>query len=442
MAFIRPFRAWRYNEEVVTDINQRFSPLFDVVTPGQLESLYELPDNSIHVSVPRSEAEATAALTSWKQNKVILQDPLPAIYVYYQRFRLFGEKREFVRKGFVAMIRVGTAGDIIEHEATLLASVQERTRLLAALQMNVAPTHGLYDDETFALDSYMDACMAHPLYEHVDYQGVINQLGIIQDPTIISHFVNHLRNRPVYLADGHHRLQTSVLYQQRRKEEGSLPAGDSMAHYHLMFLSNLRADDLRILPIHRSLSLPLKVTDPGPLLGRISPYFSITEVTLNKMPVYEEIRGRSHCFGLAIGQRSFRLQLREEVDPVRDIALPLPDALKKLDYTVLHYFLFDKVFGIAYGEQKMRSEIGYVKDYGSAMKLAMSDPHRLAFIMNELNMQQVMEVCAAGTTMPPKSTYFYPKVVCGLVFASILDDENNSAFDAGFGFPEAQATAG
>jgi uncharacterized protein (DUF1015 family) len=442
MAFIRPFRAWRYNEAVVHDVNLRFSPLFDVVTPAQLAELYTLPDNSIHLSVPRSVEEAVSCLTRWKAEGIIAQDPLPGIYVYYQRFRLFGEKREFVRKGFVAMVRMGENGDIVEHEATIQSSVEERTRMLDKLAMNVAPTHGLYDDASFELEAIMDSCMEHPLNVHIDYQGVINQLGIIQNPVEIAQFVKVIGQGKVYLADGHHRLQSSRLLQEEYRQQGKLQSGDSMVNYHLMFLSNLRADDLRILPIHRGINLPNKIGDPGPLMGRISPWFSITEITLNKVPVYEDIRGRKNTMGMVIGQRHFRLQLREEVDPLRDIPLDLPVSVKSLDYTILHYFVFDQALGIPYEAQKGRREISYVKDYGTAMKQALADPHRIIFIMNELTMEQVMHVCEEGNIMPPKSTYFYPKVVCGLVFASIDDNENNSAFDAGFRFTETETSAG
>ena len=133
MAHIRPFRAWRYNEEQLGNIEEMFSPLFDVVSAEQLEQLYANPYNSIHLSLPQSDAAVMEKLQDWKATGVILQDPLPGIYSYYQEFSLFGEHRKYVRKGFVAMVRIdaaaGTAdSDIVLHEGTIAASVNCTTR--------------------------------------------------------------------------------------------------------------------------------------------------------------------------------------------------------------------------------------------------------------------------------------------------------------------------
>lgn len=440
MAHIRPFRAWRYNEAKISDVNLKFSPLFDVVTPAQLEALYLIPNNSVFISVPRNHQEALQKLTEWKANEILKQDPLPAIYVYYQQFSLFGDTRQFTRKGFVSMIRVdersGQHGsDIVLHEDTISSSVEERTTLLAQTLLNTAPTHGLYDDPDFSVEKLMDAYMEEPLYEYIDYQGVINKLAIVQDKRDIDTFIALMRDRQVYLADGHHRLASSVhLQQQMRARPGGLDPG-SMMNYHLMYLTNLRSDDLRILPIHRVVTLPDPVEDIDAFIARFADSYQVTETTRHKTPMEEELRHIPRSFGLVVGNRYFLCTLRAEVDPIRDNPLPLPDAVKDLDYTQLHYFVFDRILGIPYQKQHGRDDIRYLKDAATAVKSAISDPRSLAFITRELKMEQMMKVCRTGALMPQKSTFFYPKVLCGLVFASIDDDENNSPFDTCFREP-------
>lgn len=444
MAHIRPFRAWRYADS--QGVEQNFSPLFDVVSPEQLEQLYALSDNSIHVSVPISDDHVLEKWQDWKTRGVVEQDPLPAIYVYYQEFSLFGDEKKYVRKGFVSMIRiqepdVPTGSEIILHEGTISSSVADRRRLLEKLMLNTAPTHGLYEDPNFELEAIMDAYMAYPDSSYIDYQGVINKLAIVQDRRDILRFQEVLAQRPVYLADGHHRLASSVALREKAlREKWPLPE-DSAVHYHMMYLTNLCSDDLRILPIHRVFHLAERTYNPNPILGRLREYFNITDITFAREPIYQSVGDRPRAFGMVMGSTQFLLELRPEIDPVRDIDLPLPDAVKNLDYTVLHYFVFDKVLGASYLDQHAADAIHYVKDYGVAVKQAVTWPNQLAFITRGTTMEQMMAVCRSGALMPQKSTYFYPKVVCGLVFGSIQEDENNSAFDLGFRVPPAAATA-
>jgi uncharacterized protein (DUF1015 family) len=444
MAHIRPFRAWRYADS--HDVEQNFSPLFDVVSPEQLAHLYSLPDNSIHVSVPLSDAHVLEKWQEWKTRGVVAQDPLPAIYVYYQEFSLFGDEKKYVRKGFVSMIRiqapeVPTGSDIVLHEGTISSSVADRRRLLEKLMLNTAPTHGLYEDPAFELEAIMDAYMQHPDSSYIDYQGVINKLAIVQDCRDIARFQAVLADRAVYLADGHHRLASSVALREKALREAWPLPEDSMVNYHMMYLTNLCSDDLRILPIHRVFHLAERTHNPNPLLGRLREYFNITDITFAREPIYQTVGARPYAFGMVMGSTQFLLELRPEIDPVRDIDLPLPDAVKQLDYTVLHYFVFDKVLGAPYLEQHAADAIHYVKDYGVAVKQAVTWPNQLAFITRGTTMEQMMDVCRSGSLMPQKSTYFYPKVVCGLVFGSIQDDENNSPFDLGFRLPAPAATA-
>ncbi len=446
MAHIRPFRAWRYNEERLGNIEEMFSPLFDVVSAEQLEALYGNPYNSIHLSVPESDAAVMEKLTEWKSQNVIVQDPLPAVYIYYQEFSLFGESKKYVRKGFVAMIKIdaksgGADSDVVLHEGTIEASVNERTRLLAQTLLNVAPTHGLYHDPQFRLEALMDAYMAHPMHEYVDYQGVVNKFAIVQDRRDIALFQNVISEGQVFLADGHHRLASSMALLLDAEKRGIELPNDSAWNYHMMFLSNTAGDDLRILPIHRVWELPEKTFNPNPILARMRDYFEITEVTFDRMPIYARLQQTPRTYGFVIGSLQFLLRLKDEIDPLKDIQLPLPDSVKALDYTILHYFVFEKVFDVPYAAQRMSNNVQYLKDAGLAVKQAVTYRHRLAFIMPGTSMAQMMDVCKSGALMPQKSTYFYPKVVCGLLFGSIDDNENNSPFDLSFRLPEAPTTA-
>jgi uncharacterized protein (DUF1015 family) len=190
MADIIPFRGWRYNEQQIIDAKAQFSPLSDVLNPSLIRNLYENPSNSIHVSIPQSQRSALNKMIEWKHQQVIVQDEYAAIYVLYQYFRLPNEDKTYIRKGFMALVKLqeGEQNDIVIHESTLSASVQERAELLGKMRMNVVPTHGLYEDNGFRLEEIMDAYIAQPLYEYEDIQNVKNVFAMITQKTEIDSF--------------------------------------------------------------------------------------------------------------------------------------------------------------------------------------------------------------------------------------------------------------
>ena len=420
MAIIQPFRALRYNTAKVGELYEQFSPLVDVLHEDQLAALYALPYNSIHLSLPRSHDEMVNVLDQWKKEGILQQDEKPAIYVYYQYFTLFGERKTFVRKGFVAMIKL-IEEDIILHEDTIAHSVNSRVELLARTRLNVAPTHGLYRDPDRELEAIMDAYMAQPLYQHIDYQGVINKLAIITDPADIQPFIQKLASQRVYLADGHHRLASSQVY---RDQQAQLPGfqPDSLINYHLMYLTNADTDDLRILPTHRIYFTEEK-PDMAALRQRLSAYFELIDVSRSKKSLIDLLEGRAHTFGMVALGRKWLLQLKAEHNPEEIIELDMPAPLKRLNYTLLHYLVFGHGLQIPYASQSSSKAIRYEKDYVRAIQSVNSGQATLAFITQGVEISTMMEICETGYKMPQKSTYFYPKVVCGLVFGTLDEHE-------------------
>jgi len=433
-------RGWRYNPALSAEIDDVVSPLFDVVTARQREALYRQPLNSIHLSVPRSEAglapaaAAVQRLAQWQAAGVLRQDELPGIYVYYQYFRLPGAAREYCRKGFMCHIRA-TAWEepvVLRHENTLPAAVNDRAELLAALQFQTSATHGLYHDADFALEQLMDEAIQDPLCQtEEDYQGARDVLAVVQDVAAIRQFQRVLASRPVILADGHHRYEGSLAYRQARQLAAG-PAGSTGHepwHYHLMYLTNAASDDLRILPTHRLLlALPQDLSD-AELLARLAPYFTVQpQAEAQDLP--EVIAGRRWAFGLYLpGGAAYKLRLRPEVHA--QLAWDTGPAVKDLDLTVLHYFAFEQALGLGDADaQRASPALAYVRGLAECLQRVDRGEARAAFITNEVTMAQVEAVCHAGAVMPAKSTFFYPKTLGGLLFSSLADAP--SVFDRVF----------
>ena len=436
MAEIQPLRGWRYNPTLSTDINDYVSPLFDVVSAKQREALYRNPLNSIHLSVPLADDPAAAALArlrEWQADGVLRQDELPGVYAYYQYFRLPGSAREYCRKGFMCHIRAyDWAEDVVlRHENTLPASVSDRAELLARTQFQTSATHGLYRDEDFELETYLDEAMRAPLLEtEEDYQGARDVLAVIQDAAIIRRFQEVLAARQVILADGHHRYEGSLAYRHARQTASPAPTGREPWNYHLMYLTNAAADDLRILPTHRLLlELPGDLSDEQ-LLAGLEPYFTILpKDDANDLP--EIIAGKQWAFGLYLGGLAYKLRLRPEAHAL--LNWDTTDEVKILDLTVLHFFVLEKVLGIVGPDaQRAWPGVAYVRNFHECLQRVDRGEARAAFIVNEVSMAEVEAVCHSGAVMPPKSTFFYPKTIGGFLFSSIADEEAGNRFNEYF----------
>jgi uncharacterized protein (DUF1015 family) len=438
LAEIQPLRGWRYAPELSQQIDAYVSPLFDVVSVKQREALYRNPLNSIHLSVPRGEdpaGEAQLRLRQWQEQGILRQDELPGIYVYYQYFRLAGSAREYCRKGFMCHIRAYDWNEdvVLRHENTLPAAVNDRAELLARTQFQTSATHGLYRDEDFELERYLDEAMLNPLYQtEEDYQGARDVLAVIQDARIIRRFQQVLAQRQVILADGHHRYEGSLAYRRARQQAaGAAYTGREAWNYHLMYLTNAAADDLRILPTHRLLlELPGGLTE-AELLARLAPYFTVLPLD-DPYDLPERIAGKPWAFGLYLGEgHVYKIRLRPEVHPQLD--WDTTSEVKALDLTVLHYFVLEKALGIVGPEaQRQWTGVAYVRNFPECLTRVDRGEARAAFITNEVSMAEVERVCYSGAVMPPKSTFFYPKTIGGFLFSSIQDAEANSPFYAAF----------
>lgn len=422
MAEIKPLRAWRYNASLASKIEELTSPLFDVVSEKQRKILYENELNSIHLSVPKppnAALRAASLLNEWKTKGILVQDVLPTIYVYYQYFKIQGSA-ELCRKGFVCNIRVHDWDEnvILRHENTIPSSVNDRIELLEKTELNVSPTHGLYTDTEFTLEKYMDDAIRQPLLEEEDYQGVRDVMAVIQDARIIQQFIEVLKNKKIILADGHHRYESSLVYKKQRQAANADHTGKEGYNFHLMYLTNTEAGDLKILPTHRLVS-GLTNFDKKSILRKLEEDFVVKPADVTSLN--EIILGKQWAFGVVFQDEAFKIKLRPE--SFYKLTWNFPDVIKRLDLTVMHFFIIEKILGIAGKDQRTSEKIAFDRNYLDCTAKVANNSAQLALITKEISIEEVKQACASGFTMPQKSTYFYPKVVCGFLFGSIKEAE-------------------
>lgn len=425
MAKIRALRAWRYSSRLTPQIGELISPPFDVVTPAQRESLYHNPLNSIHLSVPMGPVpseHAARTLRDWKNNGVLSQDRQPAIYVYYQYFSLPGIEQPFCRKGFICLIEAAFWEEqcVLRHENTIPGSVNDRLDMLDKTQINASPTHGLYTDVNYTLEPLMDACMREPVYQAEDYQGVKDVLGIIKDETIIQQFIDLMRGKRIILADGHHRYESSLAYREMRMRRNPSHSGNELYNYHLMYLSNTETEDVKVQPTHRLISNMPEIAEEE-ILKRSRQYFEV-EALDDVYDIPEIIAGKPKTFGLMFHDHYYKIRLRPDVSVDYDDTLS--KELRELDIVVLHHFFIDKVLGIAKKDQRRSPLITYERSFATCLFRVSREEVQIALITDGVSMGQIKKICYSGHLLPQKSTYFYPKAICGFLFASIREDES------------------
>lgn len=331
-------------------------------------------------------------------------------------------------KGFIAQIKAYDWSEevILRHENTIVSAVNDRIELLSKTQIQASPTHGLYVDPKERLEKYMDEAIVNPLYELEDYQGVREVMAVIQDREIIQEFVQVLKDKQVILADGHHRIEGAIEY--RKSMQGKLPEAEWKGYdYHLMYLTNTSGNHLKILPTHR-LFYGLELSQEE-LLERISDWFIV-----KKFADPEELGAyafhKHYTFGLVMGEESYTLQLKGGMEDT--INQHLPESIRKLDLAVLHEVLFAKILGISVADQRNADQLVYERNFSRCIQQVRSGKASFAVITRELELAQVLEVCRSGEVMPQKSTYFYPKALGGLLFASIKQDEFEFEYGAFF----------
>ena len=421
MAEIKPFRALRYNEELGTQMANLVSPLFDVVSLEHRKKLYSHKFNSIHLSVPQEgyhSPEFIERSKDWQRGGILISDEVESIYVYYQYYTSKESGKSRCRKGFIADSRIYDWSErvVFRHEGTIPKSVAGRKSVLEDTGLNVSPLHGLYTDQDHELEHLMDQAIENPIYDTEDYQGVRDVLGRITDTKIIEKFVEVLKDKPIILADGHHRYEAAL--QHKLEQNGS---DQDPYNFQMMYLTNTESDDLEILPTHRLIQ-GLENFDEDAFLESLSKYFHVLELE-DDSDVFQLMAGRRWAFGLYLGDKQFNIRLKQHNQFEMD--WDLPELVKNLDLTVLHYFLIEKILKIPQMEQSKSENLVYERNAQVCLKRVLKEEAHCAILTQPLSVEKVKDVCYSGYTLPQKSTFFYPKVICGYLFNSIKPEDHD-----------------
>jgi uncharacterized protein (DUF1015 family) len=429
MSLVRPFRAHLYRHEPGADLSAFTAPPYDVVTPEARAALLsvephnvvalELPDGPLDPGVAGNRYDNGREIWRlWHEQGVLVEDESPAIYVVEQSWEYGG--RHIRRRGFVGAVRLHPFSDgvVLPHERTLPKALADRLNLTRATQANLSQVFSLFSDPAGETDAFFDAVIeTEPMFTATDAEGVSSRLWAIRDAATIEAIVEIIDDRQLFIADGHHRYTTALAYRDERRAQaaaaGHAPV-DPAYDFVMMVLVNMDDPELLVLPTHR-LARAAGVFDAAAFWQHMERWFDLAEPSAHPATALDDAERTTFVVRSADGTTRIAT-LRADVDPAEVIDAPHGADWKRLDVAVLQEMILRPFFGISADDHASLERLAFAKDAHQALKVENAD---VAFLMAPTRMEQLRAVALAGETMPQKSTYFYPKLLSGLLFHSL-----------------------
>ncbi len=411
MAEVIPFRGILYNTSKISG-GDVVAPPYDIITPALREALYEKsPYNIVRIDSgmeypgdnqgENKYRRAADQLGQWLKEGILVQSAKPCFYAYEMEYRAGGKQKRL--HGFFGLVRLEELGKgVYPHEETHSKPKVDRLNLMSACEANTSPIFSLYNSPDKKASGVVEEIVrARPYMEAEDQDSAFHRLWLIEEEKDITAISNDLRGKAIYIADGHHRYETALEYQKMMKEKSGSFIGSESCNYVLMFLTNIAGGDITILPAHRI----IKYTQEN-ILDRLSGHFDIKTISLDD-DIIEFMRGKVQTLGFYRRGDKKQYLLRYKGDGLEE----MHPALRGLDVIILHELIFKNLLGT--------SRVLYEMDASRARGMVMEGDYNTVFFLNPTRVEDVEQVALSSMRMPPKSTYFYPKVMTGFVINSL-----------------------
>ncbi|MCP5004459.1 MAG: DUF1015 domain-containing protein [Planctomycetes bacterium] len=454
MATILPFRGLRYNPEKIEDMSKVTTPPYDVISEKERDRFYELHPNSIirlilGKDLPADDqsvnkyTRAAEFFGGWRKEEVLIQDSDPAIYVYAQQFSL--ENRKYTRTGFVSLVKLEDfkTGHIYPHEHTLSKPKEDRMKLMQSCDANFSQIFAFYEDNEKKMSEILcnitgadtGECESAEV-DFVDVYGVRNLLWVVRDKEVINEITSLMQHKPLFIADGHHRYETALYYrdvnrdneemQKRIKQVGIDGEIGSPLDYVMMMSVAMEDQGLQILPTHR-LVRNVGELDPDRLKQSLREVFQIenlrndcdVDVLTNRLR--EERESNSFILYIGEGDRGFYLLKVRDKARLHQILGEEHAPWVSLDTGILHGFIFDKILGIKTEDIAKTDCLKYIQSESESIAAVNDGKYQLAFFLNPTRIEQIRDIAIDRNKMPPKATYFYPKLSTGVVLRHMIE---------------------
>ncbi|MDR2642906.1 MAG: DUF1015 domain-containing protein [Planctomycetaceae bacterium] len=430
---IQPFIGYRYNLEKINRLDDVVAPPYDVIDDKLQDELYSRhPNNVVRLILnrisPTDSAEnnryvrASKILSDWIADKILVKETSPSIYVYHQVFEFEGQS--FVRKGFMCRCLAAPFGYgmVYPHEITMSAPKLDRLMLTTACKMNFSQVFGIYPDDQNEIQTQLDAAIIRNGISPItatDHLGVQHKMWVLNDAAAIESVANGMKNKPIFIADGHHRYETACNYRQQIDEMGLLHSKHP-ANYVLMVCIAMDDAGLIVMPTHRLFTGIPQITSEI-LKSKLDDYFVLEEAGLGidvARAVWERIKiaETQDVIGLFTAKdKKWNLTRitangKELMDKVAKEHHP---EWRELGVSLLHRLIVETLLGVP--EPPKPCYVHLVDELISEFN-ANSNNYPLVALVKPASVAQIKTLCLLNDRMPAKSTYFYPKLIAGFVF--------------------------
>ncbi|MPM78967.1 hypothetical protein SDC9_125982 [bioreactor metagenome] len=425
MALIRPFKALRYNEKKISSIKNVCCPPYDIISQEKQDELYRADEhNIIRLELAREEDRYLASkeyLQKFLQDDILIQDNQESLYVYEEEFSAGGSRKKI--KGIICLVRLEefSKGIILPHEETLSKAKTDRFNLMKATGCNFSSIYSLYLDEENVAFPMIDGLSRNQAEaEFTDEDGITQRIWAITDTKAIERLTEVFKDKKLFIADGHHRYETALNYREYLKEKGIIKDESHHGNFVMMMLVNMENDGLVVFPTHR-LIRDLKGFHLDSVLEKAKEDFIIEKCFgIDNMEAVLAKKIDQKAFCLYYGDDAYYIfSLRDENILLKYFEQNSP-AYRGLDVNVLHTLVLDKILGIDKENMAKQINLTYTRDILEAINGVKEKKYQCSFILNPTKISEIKDVSLANEKMPQKSTYFYPKLITGLVMNKIL----------------------
>jgi uncharacterized protein (DUF1015 family) len=447
MAIIAPFKGLTYNFDRIDDISKLITPPYDVISEKEQEEYYEAhPNNVIRLILGKKKkgdsdwdnryTRAADFLKRWESEDILIRSNNDNIYLTSHKYDPGDGTGIRVRWGFISLVHIEDEGSgvILPHEKTFSAHKDDRLKLMRACSSQLSQVFGLYDDAGYGiLKKLKSVCNGKPIISFHYKDGTSHGMWSINDREVIKEIANAMSTKTIFIADGHHRYETSRNYRDIMRTRHGRGRGEKPYEYLMMYLTDMSDEGLTILPSHRLIKKynEFKIDD---FLKKANQWFTIDEITLsglskdnqrkNIKKALEEkgLSNSAFVFHFHKGEKYRLLSLREGA--MDEAEKDLHPSLRKLDVIVLSRLILQKCLGFTKEDLDNEGLFHYNSNMADTISLVDSGSYEMTFMLNPTKMEQVKEIADNSLIMPRKSTYFFPKVLTGMVFNKIDPNES------------------
>lgn len=439
MAKVVPFKGFRYNTEKFSNLDSVTAPPYDIVSADGVQELYnkdeyniERIDNGMDFDSDTDDnnryTRSGDYLSKWIKEQALIRESDDAFYIYEQIFSLNDGKPAHSLKGIISLVQLAEFSEniILPHEETISKAKDDRLKLMRATAANTSPIYSLYLDEEETIARLIEANSEGEPDISFMAADIKQNLWIVKDKEVLNRITKLFENKKLYIADGHHRYETALNYRRERHKADGSGIGTKDYDYIMMMLVSASNSGLFVFPTHR-LVKNIDRFDETMLVGFLTEGFSAAKIYFTEGDYASIITDKladaldDKLFALYTGGNYYYL-LKLKNLAAADAAVPnKSEAYRHLDVTVLHKLILEKYLGIDEDNMKNQTNLVYMREAADAVAAVQSGEYQCAFLINPTKISEIRAVASAGEKMPQKSTYFWPKLITGLVLNKFDD---------------------